>query len=125
MVATASRIGFVTQQYRTVVSSDAAVTTRYGELARDTGDEPIESFFDSPADAQVVNDARLVLLKGSRRRFRMDARGVQTFTGSMDLSQVTPTVTVIDDERSANLPAACVEVSVDPGGEKTTFANWG
>lgn len=125
MVATSARIGFVTQEWRSVASSDAAVKGRYGELARDTEDEPVESFFDSTADAQAMNDARLVLLKGDRRRFRIDASGAQSFTGALAFTQVTPTATVIDDERAASFAAAIVEVTVDLAGEKTTFTNWG
>jgi hypothetical protein len=128
MVATSARIGLITQRWRIVESSDTAVKTKYGELARDTADrdgEPVETFFDSPADAQVLSDARLALLKPDRRRFRIDARGVQTFTGALDFTQVTPTATVIDDERAANFPAAIVDIAVDLGGEKTSFTAWG
>jgi hypothetical protein len=125
MVATPARIGFVMQEFRSVVSSDAAVQTKYGNQARDTADTPIESFFDSTTDAQTVNDARLVLLKADRRRFKQDSRGVQTLTGALDISQVTPAVTVIDDERQANHNAAMVEIAVDLGGDSTTITSWG
>lgn len=125
MPATAARIGFITQEFRNVAASDAAVKTLYGELARDTGEDPVETFFDSTADAQAMADERLVLLKADRRRFRMEAKGVQSFTGTLDFSQVTPAATVIDDERAANHSAAIVEVSVDLGGDKTTFVTWG
>jgi hypothetical protein len=125
VTATPARIGFVTQEFRSAVSSDAAVKTKYGNLARDTADEPIESFFDSTTDAQTVNDARLVLLKADRRRFVQVTRGIQTFASALDFSQTTPAVNVIDDERQANHNGAIVEIAVDLGGEKTTITSWG
>jgi hypothetical protein len=128
VVATSARIGLITQEFRTVVSSDSAVKTKYGELARDTADrggEAVETFFDSTADAQVMANARLALVKPDRRRFRIETRGVQTFTGTLDFTQTTPAATVIDDERGANLAAAIVEIAVDLGGEKTILTTWG
>jgi hypothetical protein len=125
MPATAARIAFVLAEFRSVVASDAAVKTKYGDQARDTREEPFETFFDNTADAQVIADARLTLVKADRRRFKQDARGVQTFTGPLDFSQTTPAVNVIDDERSANHNAASVELGLDLGGEKTTFLTWG
>jgi hypothetical protein len=129
MVATPARIGFVTQQFRSALPTpDSAVKTKYGELARDTADlndSIVESFFDSVADALVLATERLNLLKADRRRFKQDARGIQSFTGGLDFTQVTPAVTVIDDERGASHAAAVVEVQVDLTGEKTSFISWG
>lgn len=136
MTATPARIGFVTQEFRSVVSIDSAVQTKYGNLARNSSTQttagdpnatgsPVETFFESTADAQVISDARLTLLKGDRRRFVQDSRGVQSFTGGLDFSQVTPTVQVTDDLRGASHLAATVEISVDLGGEKTKFISWG
>lgn len=125
MTATASRIGFVLQATRNVVASDSAVKTKYGELARDTGDTPVETFFDSTTDAQAMANERLTLLKADRRRFRQEVRGIQSFTGALDYSQTTPAVAVIDDERSASHNAAIVELSVSYGDGKTTLQTWG
>lgn len=129
MTATPARIGFVTQQWRSALPTPlTAVKTKYGELARDTADldtKLIESYFDNVADALVLASARLTLLSGDRRRFVQESRGVQSFTGSLDFSQVTPAVNVIDDDRLANHNAATVEISVDLGGDKTTITSWG
>lgn len=125
MVATPEQIGFVRQEWRTVVASDSAVKTKYGDRARDTKDEVIETFFDSITDAQAVANARLAFLKADRRRFRQKARGAYEMTGDLDFSQVTPTVQVVDEERDADLAAAVVGVQVDLGGDNTTFHSWG
>lgn len=125
MPATAARIGFVTQEVRTVVASEAAVKTKYGELARDSGEAPVETFFDNIADAQAVANERLTLLKADRRRFAQDVRGAQSLTGALAVTQTTPAANVIDDERGANHVAAIVEASVDLGAEKTNFRTWG
>lgn len=129
MTATPARIGFVTHEWRRSVASDAAVKTKYGEAARDTGDkegELVETFFDDPADALVMATERLNLLKADRRRFRQEVNEVLSFTGALDFSQVTPAATVIDDERSANHAAAIVEIpAVDFGSNKTTVVTWG
>lgn len=50
MPATSARIAFVTQDVRTAEATDAAIKTVYGALARETGPEPVETFFDNVAD---------------------------------------------------------------------------
>lgn len=125
MTATAAQIGFVTHEFRTVVASDAAIKTAYGEKARDTEDEPIETFFDSTADTQVLANERLTLLKPNRRRFRQEVNELLSFTGSLDFSQATPAATVIDDERDASHAAAIVEIAVRHDDNKTMLVTWG
>ncbi|RXR28975.1 hypothetical protein [Sphingobium fluviale] len=124
MPATASRIGFITQEYRTVTAGpDSTVDTKYGNLARNT-DEPLPTFFDSIADAQAICTARHTLLKADRRRFTQQISG-ESFALGLAYQQTTPTVTVIDTERSANLPAAVVEIAVDFESETSTVTTWG
>lgn len=125
MTATAARIGFVTQEFRTVVASDAAVKTKYGSKARDTGEDVIESFFDDTADAEIMAAERLALLSPDRRRFLLDVNETLSFTGDLDFTQSTPAVNVIDDERSADHDAAIVEIGVDFGKYATTLVTWG
>lgn len=125
MVATAGRIAFVRQEYRTAVSSDATVKTNYGSLARDTGADVIETHFDSAADAATMAAERMSLLSGDRRRFKQTVRGARALTGTLDVTQRTPTATVIDEERQANHAAAIVEVVVDLASDTTSFVTWG
>lgn len=125
MTATAARIGLITQQFRTVEAKDAAVQTRYGKDARDTGADPVETFFDDMADVQAICNERFGLLKRDRRRFRHTVASLLDFTGALDFSQVTPAAAVIDTDRGANLLSAIVEISLDYGANKTTLVTWG
>jgi hypothetical protein len=126
MPATASRISFVGQQYRTYVAANAAIKTRYGLLARDTLDAPPESFFDTISDVQAICDERFNLLKGDRRKFQISVSGLLSFTGALDFSQTAPAVTVLDDEKNASLAAAIVSiVGKDYDSNKTTVICWG
>lgn len=125
MTATPARIGFIVQATRSVVAADAAVKTKYGELARDTKDEPVETYFDSTTDAQALANERLGFLKVDRRRFRQTVRGVLDITGAYAFNQVLPAVTVIDDERQANLSAVVVDIAIDPLNERTDVICWG
>lgn len=129
MTATAAQIGFVTSQFRSAVASDSSVKTAYGEKARDSADDKsdpiVETFLEDPADAQVIANERLTLLSADRRRFRQDVNKIIAFTGTLDFSQVTPAVTVIDDDRQANHAAAIVEIGVRFGDNKTSLVTWG
>lgn len=124
MPATPARIGFITQPYRVATAGpDEAVKQKYGSLARDTT-EPLPTFFDSISDTQTICDERHTLLKADRRRFQQAVNG-EDFGLSLDYEQVTPTVTVIDDERAANLPASIVDFTVDLENGRTTVITWG
>lgn len=125
MPATPSRIAFITQPTRNVVASDAAVKTKYGELARDTKDEPVDSYFDVVADAQALANERLALLKADRRMMQMAARGVVNFTAGLDYSQTTPAIRAIDDERGANFVGAIVDIGIDFLSDRTSITAWG
>jgi hypothetical protein len=124
MPATASRIGFITQEFRTVTSGpDSTVDTKYGKLARKT-DAPVETFFDSVNDAQAICDARKTLLAADRRRFQQGVSG-ESFVLGLAYNLATPTVTVVDTERQANLAAIVVEAGVDFESEKSVVTTWG
>jgi hypothetical protein len=126
MPATNARIAFVLQATRDVEATDTAIKTAYGELARDTGEAPVETFFDATGDAQTMATERLTLLKANRRRFKQDVRGSDHFSsGTLDYSQKAPTVTVIDDERAANHSALVVGASIDLARDKTSLETWG
>jgi hypothetical protein len=125
MPATPARIAFITQQFRSVVAGpDSGVITKYGSMARDTAEAPIQSFFDDTADAQVMVTERLNLLKADRRRFKVTIPNAMTGLG-LNYSQSTPSATFIDDERQANMSVAVVDVSIDLGSDKTTLGVWG
>lgn len=124
MPATASRIGFITQEVRNATAGpDASVVTKYGDLARDT-DEPLECFFDSVDDATIVAQERLTLLSADRRRLVSEISGAETAQG-LTFNQVTPTARVIDAEKAADLSAAIVEIGIDYETSKSILTVWG
>jgi len=126
MVATPARIAFVTESGRSVTASNAAIRTRYGNVARDTLDEPIMSYFDDEADAQIIVNERFALLSGDRRLFQATVARLLTFSGSLDFSQVAPTVTLIDDEKAANMTAIITGIdALDYERETTKLNVWG
>jgi hypothetical protein len=124
MPATPSRIGFITQAFRVVTAGpDTAVAALYGSAARDTA-EPLESFFDDPADAQAMVDERLTLLSERRTLVTASLNGIEP-AASLDRSASLPTVRVIDDEQDRNSPALIVGVTIDLNTDRTTLETWG
>jgi len=123
MPATPSRIGFVQSEWRRATSTTASVQTRYGSLARQTLD-PVETYFDNVADAQVVADARQTLMSADRRRFRVNVSSVEEALGLSYVGAV-PIGRYVDAERNANRPVLVSEISVDLSRLNATFTVWG
>jgi hypothetical protein len=154
MPATPSRIGFITQQFRVATAGpDNGVETLYGNAARDTP-EPLETFFDSVADAQIMADERMALLSVQRSLVSVSIDGAdvgadlnQNIAGSAALLLETgssillesgsllllessgevalATVRIIDDEQDRNSLGIIVGVSVDQAAGRTTLQVWG
>lgn len=129
MPATPERIAFITQPFRKAIAGpDAIVAAAFGDLARETpADDPVETFFDSVADAQAMANARLALMKESRGRFDVDLAGEAgiNFARSLDYSQVTPCGTVIDPDRNVDRPAAVAQIRIDLRSGKAGLLMWG
>lgn len=123
MPATPSRIGFVQSEWRRATSTTASAQTRYGSLARKT-DDPVVTYFDSVADAQVVADARQALMSVERRRFRLGVATVEEAFGLSYLGAV-PNGRYVDSERNADLPVLISEISVDLARLNAAFTVWG
>lgn len=123
MPATPSRIGFVQSEFRRATSVTSSVQTRYGSLAR-SSDDPVVTFFDNVADAQVVADARQALMSAERRRFKV---GVSSVEEAFALSYVgaVPTGRYVDSERNANLPVLVSEITIDLSRLNAAFTVWG
>jgi hypothetical protein len=120
--ATPSRIAFVLEEFRSATWSDPAVQTMYGKVARDTGDAPIDTFFDDMAAVQIMVDERGALLGAHARAFRTKV------DGAIDLAFLSalPGARVIDDELVADMNCAVVAIeSYDTGGDQTVLATWG
>ena len=100
MPATAERMTLVMSEFRSVVAGpDAAVIAKYGDAARDTGDDLVETFFRSTADAQIFANERLGLMSRDAVRLEMAVQGDQT---GLDIALGSSVVTAhaTDDERS-------------------------
>jgi|GEM_PF-1778680 len=124
MPATPARIGFITEPYRRVTAGPvASVVERYGSKARDTVD-PIQTFFDEPADAQVMAQERLDLLSPERALFTMRVGEVEPVL-SFDLAPALPTVTAIDDENRLDRDMLTVGMKVDLGTRQAAVTLWG
>lgn len=124
MVATVAQIGFITQEFRSVKNGpDATVVTKYGDAAR-RNTEPVETFFESGADAQSICDERKNLLSADRRRFLQSITGEATGL-ALAYTSGSPSATVIDDERLANMSVLISEITIDFGAERTNIESWG
>jgi hypothetical protein len=122
--ASPARVGRIIREFRVVTAGpDTGVVTRYGNLARDTA-EPLETFFDSEADAQAMADERLALLSVTRSLVTVQIQGIDT-AADLDPSLTLPTVTIIDDEQGRNSAALVFGVSIDMKTERSTLETWG
>lgn len=123
MPATASRIGFIKEEFRRVVAETPTVSVKHGNLARES-DDPIETFFDSTADAQLVATARQALLSPERRRFRCETASLEelmalTYVGAVPLGRFR------DSERSADRKVLVGEIVLDFQKQHGAAAVWG
>lgn len=126
MPATPARIGFVSEAFRFSDASSSTVRARYGDAARDTRDEPIESYFDSTADAQAVVNERFSLLSGDRRLMQIEIGRLLPLSGPLAFNTVAPTVTVIDDERNLNRTMMVTGIEgLDYETDTLTLTVWG
>lgn len=124
MPATPSRIGFITSEFRvSTAGPNTTVETLYGNAARDTI-EPLETFFDDPADVQAIANERLALVEVKRSLVPVSIDGTE-LAAAFDRSLSLPTVRVIDDEQDRNSLALIVGVTIDYNTGRSTLETWG
>lgn len=123
MPATAARIGFITQQFRRVVSTTAQALTRHGNLARQSED-PVETYFDSEADAQAIADQRQALLSVDRRRFQTRVVGLDEVM-ALDTTGAVPTARYTDSERGVDGLGLVTDIAVDLDKQQASVGFWG
>jgi hypothetical protein len=124
MPATPARIGYITSDFRRVIAGpDPDTVARYGDAARDT-DEPIVTFFDFEADAQIIANERLALLSPSRRMFDLKIAGA-SHGQALSFATVLPTARVIDEQRGYDRDALVVGIKIDLGRDTTDLTTWG
>lgn len=124
MTATPARIGFISQEFRSVIAQSDTVKDQYGSLARET-DDPMETFFDNVADAQVMADARQELLSARRRRFRVTVAGIDEVLALDYTSGRSPLAQCIDRERSADISVLVSEIIIDMSRQHAALTLWG
>jgi len=124
MPATTARATFIRSEFRRVIANTPEMQTRYGNLARIT-DDPLETFFDSAADAQLVAYARQSLLGAERRRFKPVVNDI-TDALALTFSGVAPLATYVDAERSVASGRMIIsDMVIDLERESATFTLWG
>jgi hypothetical protein len=140
MPATPAMIGFVSQEYRSVIVSDPDVRAVWGSAARDTSqqkdpttgqpdttaEEPTRTFFDLLSDAQAMANERLNLLKVGRRLFEVTYGELLDFQTTLAFTPALPTIRLIDPSKAADLDTLLVSVdAVDYETGRTTVQQWG
>lgn len=81
MTAAPYRIGLMMQRVRGATAETPAAAGPHGALAR-KDDEPVETFFENVADAELVARQRQALLSPERRRFAAPVRGLDEVLGA-------------------------------------------
>lgn len=124
MPATPARIGFISTAFRRAIAETPSAKARHGDLAR-SSEDPIETFFDSPDDAQKMANARQLLLSPERRRFQCSAAGLSE---ALDLDLIggsVPLVHYVDSERDADGAMLIAEIGYDFAKQASSFTIWG
>lgn len=124
MVATPARIGFVMEEWRRATATTQLAKDRYGDLARES-DDPVETFFDNVADAQVVADERQALLSQERRRFQVTTTRSLEDLLALSMEGQVPVVRYIDPDRNVNRKFLLTEISYDFAKDQATMTIWG
>ncbi len=124
MGATPARIGFVRQEFRRAIAESPAIATRHGALAR-RDEEPLETFFDDPADAQAIADARQDLLGAERRRFGVTVKGLEEALGLSLASGTVPQANYVDPARGVDRDVLVAEIAFDFASQKASLVVWG
>lgn len=123
MPATASRIGFIMQDFRRVVATTQAAKDRYGNLARESED-PVETFFDDIADAQVIANERQALLSADRRMFEVGVTGLDEII-ALDYVGAVPVAQYVDPERSVDRSTLVSNIIIDFEQQSAALQVWG
>ena len=126
MPATPTEAAYVQQEFRSAIWESATVLALYGKVARDTGDAPIDTFFDSVADVQTMVNERGALLGAHSRAFRVQIGRLVDLGGDYAMSSLLPGAHVTDTELVADMDCAVTNIeSYNTESGQTTVAAWG
>lgn len=123
MPATPARIGFIQTDLRRVTSLTTTAKARHGNLARESED-PIETFFDNVADAQVMADARQALLSPERQRFMVTLNSAAEIQALSYVSAI-PVGRFVDTDRGVNKPVLMSDFTIDYNRLAAAVRIWG
>lgn len=124
MTATSARIAFVMEPFRRAVSETELVRTNFGSAARES-DDPIETFFDTVEDAQVMADARQALLSGNRRRFTLAMKDLGEVVDLEYTAGSALLANYVDTEREADMTVIVADMTFDFAKQGATMMIWG
>lgn len=93
--------------------------------ARDGTLSPRTGYFDSAADAAVVNAAAFALIGTERRRFSVRVADVIEPVATMDATLVTPTVTLVDASLAVDGPCLIARLQIDDEAGTTSMEVFG
>ena len=123
MTATPARIGFILNEYRRVIAERPDVKARHGALARESED-PIPTFFDDPAHAELMAEERADLLSAERKRLTFQTNDA-LFAFDVNFHDRVPVVQATDLERRIDRPALVAEITFDLGKDSASYLVWG
>ncbi len=123
MSASPARIGFILNPFRRAVSESPDVKALFGAQARQS-DDPVETFFDNVADADVMANERQELLSQVRRRFDCTVSGLDEVQ-ALDYSTRIPVAAYTDTERAIERNMLIGDITIDLGKQSAKLNIWG
>jgi len=124
MPATPDRITFILTPFRRATSENPEVKEQFGNQARQS-DDPVQTFFDNVADAQVMADERQSLLSPVRRRFTVAVRGIEEVSALDYMAGAVPVARFIDRECSIDRDMIVSEIVLDYAAQSAALNVWG
>ena len=126
MPATPARAAFVSEEYRSATWTNDGNRTLYGKVARDTLDQPVDTFFDDISAVQTMVNERGALIGQHARAFRVAIGVGVDIEGALAIDDVLPCATVKSNDLVANMTCAVVAIeSYDTGTGQAVVAVWG
>lgn len=124
MPALPERITFIQNEYRRAIVDDSAVRLRHGERARES-DDPIPTFFDNVADAQIMANRRQTLLSPERRRFRVRVVGLEEAQAIEYTGGLIPTAHYRDIDRNCERTCIIASIVINLEQQQAEIGVWG
>lgn len=124
MTATAARRQFISVPLRRGIAEDATIRARHGMLARESED-PVETGFDTVADATIKAQERLDLLSAERRRFAARIIGLDEVLALDPTDGLIPNVWFTDEVRDCDRVMLIATCEIDLASQQATLGIWG